>query len=256
MRHPFYISVAVVVLLVTGSSIALATTEIIEGVALRLPERTEAYHETHEISPLEHRISYRDPDGALLAEKQLDYTCSDSAPAWEQHDLRSGKMVGGYWAGEDYMLVRDGRETAIRPEGALVASSGFDRFVRKHRDSLRAGDTVGFEFALPARLSSIGMRIQREENAVAETGIDDWFRVEPVQGFFRLFTAGILLGYSKTGELVFYRGPSNISDGKGRGLDVEIRYRRHTADPTAAAVVAERATALVNPSSTCPRQHT
>ena len=30
MRHPFYISVAVVVLLVTGSSIALATTEIIE----------------------------------------------------------------------------------------------------------------------------------------------------------------------------------------------------------------------------------
>lgn len=257
MKHRLCAALAAVVLLLTASRIALASTEIVEGIALRLPERTEVYHETHEISAKEHRISYLSPKGALLAEKQLDYTCSDSAPAWEQHDLRSGKVVGGYWAGEDYMLVRDGREAAIRPEGSLVASSGFDRFVRKHRERLLAGDTVGFEFALPARLSSIGMRIRREENAVTETGVDNWFRVEPEQGLLRLFAGAILLGYSQAGELVIYRGPSNISDDKGGDLEVEIRYRRHSAVPAAGKPVESgRLTLRVNLSSTCPRQNT
>jgi hypothetical protein len=257
MKHRLCASLAAVVLMITASTIALAGTEVVEGIALRLPERTEIYHETHEISALHHRISYSDLNGVLLAKKQLDYTCSDSAPAWEQHDLRSGKVVGGYWAGEDYMLVKDGRETAIRPEGTLVASSGFDRFVRKHRDSLLAGDTIGFEFALPARLSTIDMRIRREENAIAESGIADWFRVEPVQGLFRLFTSGILLGYSESGELLLYRGPSNISDGEGGDLDVEIRYHRHTLDSEAGKPAETApATALVNSSSTCPRQNT
>ena len=43
------------------------TLQIIEGVALRLPERTEVYRERHAIGALSHRIEYRAPDGFSVA---------------------------------------------------------------------------------------------------------------------------------------------------------------------------------------------
>ncbi len=201
----------------------------VEGIARSLPAGEEVYTETHEFSGNGHHISYRDPAGALIAEKRLDYSCSESAPDWEQHDLRSGKREGGHWSGETYVLQRDDRSNSITPDGTLVASSGFDKFVRRNWEKLTSGTQVGFEFALPARLTTIGMRISKTSALPGEQGISEWFRVEPSSPLFRMLAGAIVLGYDEERQLQFYRGPSNIGDAKGGDLDVEIRYRRSPA---------------------------
>ena len=223
----------------------------VEGLARVMPEGNPMYSETHEFDGSTHRIEYRDTGGMLIAEKELDYTCSDSVPDWQQRDLRSGARVGGRWSDAGYVLHRDDRSSTITPEGTLVASSGFDHFVRQHWEELRAGKTVGFEFALPARLTTIGMHIRKTRGLPGERAISEWFRAEPSSGLFRIFAGSILLGYDKDGMLQFYRGPSNISDGKGRGMEVEIRYRRlDTGREREPALVGDR----TDPQLHCPRR--
>lgn len=211
-------------LLVPGT--AFGGTTRVEGTARTFPAGEQAYTETHEYVGTTHRVAYRDPSGRIIAEKTLDYGCDDNAPEWRQQDLRNGRKLGGHWAGEEYVLQRDDRSTRIRPDAPFVASSGFDHFVRQQWSRLERGDTVEFDFALPARLSSIGMRIHQTPAPLYQPGVVEWFLVEPSSGFFRMFGGTILLGYDENRDLAFYRGPSNIGDGKGGSLMVEIRYAR------------------------------
>jgi len=247
-QHPIVLCVLGALLLAPHSG---ECSSRVEGIARALPEGNPIYSETHEFDGNAHRIEYRDTGGVLIAEKQLDYACSDSAPDWQQHDLRSGARVGGRWSDAGYVLQRDDRSSTITPEGTLVASSGFDHFVRQHWEELRTGNTVGFEFAVPARLTTIGMRIQKTRGLPGEREISEWFEAEPSSGLFRLFAGSILLGYDKEGTLQFYRGPSNIGDGKGRGLEVEIRYRRlDTGQQREPALAGDRN----DPQLQCPRR--
>lgn len=233
----------------------LASTMRIEGTARTFPAGQPAYSELHEFSGDTHRVFYKDPAGRLIAEKVLDYGCDESAPDWQQHDLRNGRRVGGRWDGPDYVLLRDDRSSSVRPEGTLVASSGFDRFVRQQWTTLQNGNNVEFEFALPARLSTIGMRIHTTPAPDGEPDVLEWFRVEPSSGLFRLFGGSILLGYDENRDLAFYRGPSNIGDGKGGSLAVEIRYRR-IADAVSLAELREPVAdgSRKEPDSQCTRR--
>ncbi len=223
-----------------GAMQAIANDGVIQGVARALPGGEIAYRELHTITGNSHHVRYTDPEGQLIAEKTLDYRCDQAAPDWQQKDLRSGERLGGHWNGAEYVLQRGESTSSIRPEATLVASSGFDRFVHGHLEQLRRGETVEFEFALPARLTSIGMRIKGTDAPVAGETADAWFAVEPSSGLFRMFAGVILLGYDPGGELRFYRGPSNIGDGKGGSLTVEIRYE-HLADSPELAATPEPA---------------
>lgn len=223
-------------LVLLASSARADGVVVMEGTARTYPAGDLAYRETHVFSGNTHRVLYRDPGGTLIAEKSLDYGCDLAAPDWEQRDLRNGRVVGGRWEGATYVLRRDARTSSVSPRLPLVASSGFDNFVRSHWDSLKTADEVNFDFALPADLMTIGMRLQRAEAPEGETGERMWFKAEPSSGLLRLFAGEILLGYDETRTLGFYRGPSNIGDGKGGSLNVEIHYRRVPADAQLAAL--------------------
>lgn len=206
------------------------TPQIIEGVALRLPERTEVYRERHAIGALSHRIEYRAPDGTLIAQKSLDYRCSQSAPAFEQHDLRSDSRIGARWQGGEYLLLRGDETRALQPAATLVASSGFDRFVRTNWDTLTAGASIDLDFALPARLQTLRLRMARIEAPEALPGAALWLRIVPAQPLLRAFVDPIELAYDGERRLALYRGLSNLADANGKGLVVEIRYRQVPAD--------------------------
>lgn len=200
--------------------------ERIEGTAVELPARRELYRELHEIGPLAHRIEYRSPDGTLIAQKSLDYACSESAPAFEQRDLRRGTRIGARWEDGEYLLLRDEESRALARSGPLVASSGFDRYVRAHWDALLAGDRVEAEFALPARLQSLRLRIDRIEAPERLPGAGLWLRIVPAQAWLRAFVDPIELAYGADRQLLLYRGLSNLVDAEGKSQLVEIRYRR------------------------------
>ena len=227
--------------------------EQVEGIARPLAGGPEIYREEHVFSGSSHRIDYLSPDGQRIAEKTLDYSCSDTAPAFEQTDLRDGERSGGAWSAEGYRLERGSESRLLEsPEGELVASSGFDRYVRRHREALAAGETLEFDFALAERLGTLRLRIKRED---AAEGIQA-FRVEAASALLRPFVPAIRLDYDDAGRLMRYRGLSNIDGPDGSPLQVEIRYSYLPAPaPELAARTEPRAADTRTPSrSICPGQ--
>jgi len=225
-----------------------AEPETIEGVALRLPGRIEVYRERHEIGALSHRIQYHAPDGTLIAENSLDYRCSQGAPAFEQHDLRSGSRIGARWQDGNYLLLRGDETRALEPVATLVASSGFDRFVRANWETLAAGGSIELDFALPARLQTLRLRMARIEAPEELPGSALWLRIVPAQPLLRAFVDPIELAYDGERRLALYRGLSNLDGADGKALSVEIRYRPVPTE----SLAREREIAAIVPVATEP----
>ena len=253
MKHLVFAALACATTMVSAWAQPVAP-EIIEGVALRLPERTEVYRERHEIGTLGHRIEYRAPDGTLIARNALDYRCSESAPAFEQHDLRSDSRIGARWQHGEYLLLRGEEMRALEPAATLVASSGFDRFVRANWEALAAGDSIDADFALPARLQTLRLRMARTEAPEELPGSALWLRIVPVQPLLRAFVDPIELAYDSERRLVLYRGLSNLDGADGKALNVEIRYRPVSGEDRARErEIAATAPAMTEPAADAPR---
>ncbi len=208
-----------------------ASLERIEGVALRLPEQIEVYREHHTSDVHSQHIEYRTPDGRLIAEQSLDYACSQAAPTFEQRDLRHGTRLGARWDKGVYLLMRDGKSRALPQPDRLVASSGFNRFVQAEWEVLHDGRPIEFDFALPARLQTFRLRIQRTEKSGTQAQANVWFRITAAQAWLRPFVAPIVLGYDEYRRLRIYRGLSNLEDSDGSTLNVEISYRYEASPP-------------------------
>lgn len=206
--------------------------EHIEGVARRLPAQTEVYREIHSSDAHSQRIEYRMPDGSLIAEQHLDYTCSQNAPAFEQHDLRDGTRSGARWENGVYTLLHNSQTRALAQPDRLVASSGFNRFVQAEWETLLGGKRIDFDFALPARMQAFRLRIQRMNPPRSYPQTHVWFRISAAKAWLRPFVAPILLGYDDQKRLRIYRGLSNLEDSDGSALNVEISYR-YDANPYA-----------------------
>lgn len=202
------------------------SVEHIEGQAVRLADGTPVYRERHRIEEHRHRVDYHGPAGEPIGELRLDFRCNDSAPDFEQIDRRAGERQTGRWRDGEYLLERDtgasAASAALAP-GALplVASSGFDRFLRAQRERLLGGETVTFRFAMPARLSDLRLRARHDREA--RDGLD-WFVIEPDQAVLRAFVQPLRVAYDGQQRLAVYRGPSNLLDADGSALRVEIRY--------------------------------
>ena len=227
---------------VAGARAQPVAPQAVEGIALALPGRGEAYVERHAIGALDHRIDYRAPDGTPIARLTLDYRCSDNAPAFEQHDLRNGARIGARWQDGAYLLQHGDETRALAPSVSLVASSGFDRFVRGHWDALAAGRSIDLDFALPARLQTLRLRIARVEAPEALPGATLWLRIVAAQPLLRAFVEPIELAYDGDWALLLYRGLSNLPGADGKAQSVEIRYRRlQAAQPGPAREIAANA---------------
>lgn len=197
--------------------------EAVQGVARLADSGKEVYVEQHFIDSRSHRIEYRDTAGQLIAESSLDYSRSNAAPDFLQRDLRFGTELGGRWSGETYELFYSNDARPVEPDAPLVASSGFDRFVRENWDNLAAGERIDIDFAVPTRLDTLRLRIERE------TSTDDdgliWFRISAANGLLRLILDPIELAYDRDRRLQVYRGLSNLDSSDRKAQQVEIRYR-------------------------------
>lgn len=106
----------------------------------------------------------------------------------------------------------------------LVIDAGFDAFVRRYWDELVAGASREFQFPFADRSSLVEMRIKPLTCSYA-TKTEQCFRLELANWFLRMVVKPIELGYDAgSRRLTRYRGLSNIGDGKGNGLVVDIHY--------------------------------
>ena len=114
--------------------------------------------------------------------------------------------------------------TQPSPNLPVVIDAGFDAFVRANWDSLVAGANKSFQFPFAARESLVKLRI-KPVSCSYDSETDQCFRLEMNNWLLRMLVAPIELGYdARLKRLTRYRGLSNIGDGQGNGLVVDIRY--------------------------------
>lgn len=205
------------------------------GEAFDLESDVPLYSETHCLSndALAREVVYRNVDGKLIAHKVLSYKTGATTPSFVQRNFYARESIAvELKQNELTMTVRDensngpGKVISTQPSPNLpvVIDAGFDAFVTANWDSLVAGENKSFQFPFAARESLVELRI-KPMSCTYDTETDQCFRLEMNNWLLRMLVAPIELGYdAKLKRLTRYRGLSNIGDGKGNGLVVDIRY--------------------------------
>lgn len=210
------------------------------GTATELEGDKVLYTEHHWIrrvdgQPREHQVRYRNPDGELIATKQVRYPHSPAAPAFTMRDLRHGTVEGGEYADDRYWLFKQEGAQAKRKREAmplaadLVVDAGFDGFVRQNIEALNRGEQIDFRLGVAGSLRTFDFRARKtgEREQDGRRVID--IRVEP-DSMLRWFVDPLELVYSAQPiQLLQYRGRTNIAepDGDSR-YDAVIRFGPET----------------------------
>lgn len=174
-------------------------------------------------------VTYRDANGNIIGEKHVDFRTRESAPGFLLRNIRTGHSEGAAAASEGLEVSfrrNQGaplkKEALDLPEDAIV-DAGFDRFVEINWEALMRGETFVRPFLVPSQLQFIDFRIRRvddgsePERATFEMAIDS--------ALLRLFAPAITVVYdARERTLLEYDGVSNIRNGSGENLDVEIRF--------------------------------
>jgi hypothetical protein len=196
------------------------------------------YSETHCVRPdaLTREVIYRNAKAELIAYKVLNYESGPMTPSFEQHDLYSNGSVAVEWQRDEILMTArdgDGKDkdkvsvVSMRPDAdsPMVIDAGFDAFVTGNWGSLVAGQGKRFQFPVVARETVVELSIESAPCSY-DTETDHCFRLEPDNWFIRMLADPIELGYdTRLQRLARFRGVSNISDGSGSGLLVDIHYR-------------------------------
>ncbi|NIB43055.1 hypothetical protein HBA55_25830 [Pseudomaricurvus alkylphenolicus] len=221
------------ILVICGLLLALhaeARAPQVIGEAYALDDGRLLYRELHFIENTRRRVEYRLPDGGLLAQKQLDYNGASTQPSLQQRNWVSGREI-------EVRRDRDSLAMSYRPdaqrplrEARLVMSrdsvidAGFDEFVRQHWQPLLAGKTLDFDFLALTRQQWVPLKMQRQPCPGRNDGSMLCLQVKAANPLLRLLLEPINLEY-RDKQLQRFTGVSNISDAKGRALEVDITYR-------------------------------
>ena len=221
------------------------------GTAYNAEDGSVAYRELHYPAPgypgLSSRVDYEDAEGAVIVSKQMDFFRSQTAPAIDQTDLRTGsRFFTRHEEGRLQIGYQRDADTALRTDTMrlipnLIVDAGFDPFVRSQWDALSAGRAVSASFLVPSRLGTITVSIApvpREECAQVQGDVL-CLMVRPA-GMLRIaswFVEPLRLAYDlEQQRLLMYRGLSNLLDARGKPQDVLVLFEYDAAQLTALAL--------------------
>lgn len=208
------------------------------GEAFDLNTNKPLYSETHCVSgdALTREVIYKDPENQLIAYKVLRYDTGSNTPSYVQHNVHSQDSIAVELEQERQEIIFTATDAnrpeqpsvaSVKPSAALpvVIDAGFDAFVRENWQSLVAGESKQFQFPFAARESLVELSIASASCSYA-TDTEQCFSLELNNWLLNMLADPIELGYdAKLQRLTRFRGISNISDGQGEALAVDIHYR-------------------------------
>ena len=196
------------------------------GELLYIEEHEQRVEDGRAVSQI---IRYRDPQGHVFAQKDLDFRASSRHPQFKLSDQRRNYVEGLELVNDEYQVfvVKDGEEerNAIKRSDVLVADAGFDRIVEEDWEELVSGDPVKFRFLVPAQLKSYMFRLRKidEIEYLGEPAVV--FRFEPASALLRWLADPIEVIYDKKERaLLKYEGLSNLRDSDLDNYDVLIKF--------------------------------
>lgn len=189
------------------------------------------YQEYHYYSAdnLDHKVVYKDAEQQDIAVKTVDYRSGTTTPAFRQQswnypeditvELIDGQLLIRYAVGDEAV-----RQERLDPKQPLVIDAGFDYYVRNNWAALTRDEALSFFFPAVTRQSLIKLKIKQTACSYA-TETDVCFVINSANWLISLLLDPIELGYGKNSrQLNRFRGLANLTDSRGEGLKVDIRY--------------------------------
>jgi hypothetical protein len=216
--------------LLSGYAYAATTGDAL-GSAYSLDGTKLLYNETHHWQGVQHTVEYFRPDGELIAINRLDSSLSFVSPTYTQHYPGANFSEGARWRDAKLILFSAAQEKVVSFQPPLVMSSGFYHFILDHWSDLQAGQSIAFDFAVPARWMTVRLRMHTVSAETAAAVIKDadpnwlYVRVEAANPMLRWLVHPLTVALDKQQRLMVYRGVSNVRDERGETPQVLIRYR-------------------------------
>ncbi len=172
---------------------------------------------------------YFDPDHRKIAQRKLDFRKSKFAPDFTTEDIRTGYMEGADRKGNQVRLFRRAHKDAAIEERVIdipepaVVDGGFNQLIKANWKALEDGESLTFQFAVPARLDYFTLRAVKVESNEKVMKV----RVEPDKALLRWIATPIVISYDvPTKRIRSYEGKSNISDENGKNFMMKLEYPR------------------------------
>jgi hypothetical protein len=253
MQHSYAYIAALVA---TGVSAAGVAGQYCQGDAYAADDGRLLYREAHWLysdDGVDYRlVVYSCPDGEPFVRKRVDTAPGPATPDVDLFDGRAGYREG--------VRTRDGRREvfaqadARSPEHSAqlplptppnaVIDAGFDAFIREHWDTLSGSGVSPVLFLVPSELRYLDFSARLLRDSQADGAELRWFRLS-LSNWYGFALPHIDVAYDvQTHELREYRGLSNIRDGNGRNVQVDIRFPPSARRTDVAAAEVERAAAV------------
>ena len=208
-----------------------AQAEILEGVAKNEKGET-IYVEKHSIQRDESdlnkfiRVEYFKSDGSLFATMTSDFSNHKTVPETTFEDTRFKsksimRLKENVVEFEEFKNDKVVSKNTVPMKGLMVASQGFDNFIRMNVSKL---NTAALEFSFGVLDSRDFYSLSGYKKSSTSSEIE--YGIKSNNWLFRLFTSELRVKYTlKDMKLISFIGRSNILDDSGKAQDVTINYQ-------------------------------
>ncbi len=199
--------------------IALASDLYFVGYAYDMEQEALLYSETHEVV-LDHEgqyltavVTYKSPEGRLIAEKKLDYGKNLLRPDLLFEDFRDSLKIQ-VDGDSDYVVLKTGKEEQREIEKlnlgknqTVVVDAGFDRMIKQQWEELLDGEKISFKFMPLTKAKLVSFKAY--STAVSDNYLD--VEIAPENFFVRMLMDPIKLRYEiESARLVRFQGVTNL----------------------------------------------
>lgn len=208
----------------TGTAYNLDTNQVVYR---------EAYTAINEMGEVQ--VDYLNSQGKKFATKKLVFQGEPYQPTFVYEDFRDDETISVQFERARLVMrhqdMNGTRQQIIHDHAGMVIDAGFDSFIQLKWDELLKGKALKFDFALPSKLSSIQMEVEKIDSALSPVYNKEYgsawiyFRLQPAKKWISIFADPIHLAYDPNGKyLMRFYGRSNLDDARGIPQDVRIEY--------------------------------
>ncbi len=177
------------------------------------------------------RVLYKKEDGAVFAEKTLDFSIDYFLPEFSLVNSHTGHNETTRYVDDNYQVsfIKSSnsreKEKPLSYSSGAISDAGFDNFVTSHWDELASGKEFTRDFLIPGLLRFFKFRIYQDSVVEEDGSRYRVLHIEPANFFLRKLAGTSKLYYEHDWpELKKFRGISNMRDENGDNYRVTILY--------------------------------
>ena len=166
---------------------------------------------------------YFKPDGEKFASLTSVFKSSPLLPDSIFKDLRNNKTEETKIENKKFVVTTNNGKDVIKSgeldiEKNLLCGQGYHNFIRANLNNFKKDEIREIKFVLPSRRDYFSFDL----SLIKEEGNIKTFKLAITNWVLKMFADSIEVDYDKQGNLLAYRGLSNIQDEKGDNMDVVI----------------------------------